>query len=146
MSDADASAPGPRWLQVAQRLERLAAGPSEAQQVLAGKVGFTLPSVPAPVAAALLQHHLQAELGLPGLRGSHEIPEVLREIESDLGIEEPAELVTGTRSELQAWFRSRYMVKTAQGLRALRPEAGDIVALSGEIGACRASGRTASST
>ncbi len=106
-------------------------GPAGEQLALAESVSLTLrPDLPAPVAAAVLQHHLQVPLLHP-MQVAGDIPSVLGEMEAELDLPITETLITGTRAELSAWFESRYMVKTLRGLRALQPNVGDVVRCSG---------------
>jgi hypothetical protein len=117
----------PRWAQIAARLEALLRQPTDAQRTLADTLNVPLPDgLPAPVAAARLRAALNDAL-LERAATDAALPEVLNDIESELGITEPAQLTTYTRAEVSAWFQSRYMLMTARGLRALRPEPGDVV-------------------
>ncbi|MCB0910005.1 MAG: DUF4263 domain-containing protein [Propionibacteriaceae bacterium] len=130
MSGTDAPPP-PDWLVVSERLEALATSPTEKQIALARLLGIELPSAPAPVAAVILQHQLRSELFIKGLGEERELPGLLAEIEDELGIGSHAALFTGTGLEVRAWFQARYMQKTVRGLRELKPEPGDVVALAG---------------
>lgn len=117
----------PRWAQIAARLEALLQQPTDAQRTLADTLHVSLPAnLPAPVAAARLRAALSDVL-LEHAATDVELPEVLEDIEAELGITEPAHLTTYTRAEVSAWFQSRYMLMTARGLRAVRPEPGDVV-------------------
>ncbi len=110
----------PRWAQIAARLEALLRQPTDAQRTLADTLNVPLPDgLPAPVAAARLRAALNDAL-LERAATDAALPEVLNDIESELGITEPAQLTTYTRAEVSAWFQSRYMLMTARGLRALR--------------------------
>lgn len=120
--------PGPRWAEIAAHLEGLLTGPTEQQRRLAATLAVALPpSLPAPVAAA----RLRAALGDVLLESSArdvELPDVLTDIDEELGVTEPAVLAVHTRAEVTAWFEARYMLMTIRGLRTLRPEPGDVVA------------------
>lgn len=119
--------PTPRWEQVASRLEAAAAGPSEGQLTTATALGLSLPEgVPATVAAVVLKNHLAGVL-LEGVGRGAEIPDTLVELEGELGIPDPAALVTGSAAEVSAWFAARYMIMTARGLRDIQPGIGDVV-------------------
>ena len=81
----------------------------------------------APGAAAILRFGLAEALLQPRGRLA-DIPDSLAELEAELGIDTPARAVVGTAAEVSGWFQARYMLLTARGLRALRPEPGDVVA------------------
>jgi hypothetical protein len=73
------------------------------------------------------------------LRPADGVPEVLGEIEDELGVKRTETLLTDTREEVSAWFESRYALKTARGLRSLQPSVGDVVASAGwKVGERRA--------
>lgn len=117
----------PRWEVVALQLEAHAQGPTAEQAALAETAGLDLPdNIPAFVAAVVLKHQLQHVL-FDKTRTGAEIPEQLRDLEDELGIGTPASLITNSREEVSAWFAARYAIKTAIGLRTLRPEPEDIV-------------------
>lgn len=116
-----------RWEEVAQRLESLSSAPTEEQSRVASALGITLKAdLPAPVAAIVLRTHLEEALMESPGRDS-EIPESLRSLEVELGISDSAELQTGTSAEVSAWYAARYMQMTAEGLRHLQPQVGDVV-------------------
>lgn len=124
----------PQWERIADALETLVSGPTDAQRALAEAVDIDLPPhAPAPVAAAILRAGASAAL-LETMTPAGDIPEVLSEIEEELGLEPTTQLITGTRAEVSAWFAARYMVKTIRGLRSLQPEPGDIVTSPGWAG------------
>jgi hypothetical protein len=115
------------WEVVADRLERLAAAPTAEQVRIAKATGIELPMhVPASVAAVILRAGL-AEALFQSIGRAVEIPDALSEIEVELGLDATTWLITGSREEVSAWFGARYMLKTAVGLRELRPEVGDVV-------------------
>ena len=117
----------PSWLRVAKKLEDLATGPTAEQVELASRMEISLPAeIPAPVAAVLLRSALASAL-FDSVGRDVEVAETLTELENELGIAETTQLVTGSRDELSAWFAARYMLKTAAGLRDLKPEPGDVV-------------------
>lgn len=121
----------PRWKLVADRLDTLVTGPSAEQLVVAKSLGVPLSgSLPAPVAAVVIRHHLSAELRI-GFRAVDDVPEVLGDIEDELSVTRTESLITGTHEEVTAWFESRYILKTIRGLRALRPQVGDVVSSAG---------------
>lgn len=121
-------APEPRWAQIAARLEALVEGPTSGQRALAGTLSVHLPDdLPAPVAAARLRAALSDVL-LERHAQNVDLPDVLADIEEELGITRPAVLTVRTRAEVSAWFQARYMLMTARGLRTLRPEPNDVVA------------------
>lgn len=125
MSDLE---PIPRWEQVALGLEAAAAGPSEVQQATATALGLSLPKgAPATVAAVVFKNHLAGVL-LEGVGRGGEIPDTLVALEDELGVTDPAALVTGSAAEVSAWFAARYMLMTARGLRDIQPAIGDVVA------------------
>lgn len=115
-----------RWQRVAERLEQLASGPSNAQLEVAEALGIDLCEVPAPVAAELIRSHLAPALRIKTTTG-FELPDEFRELEALVGVTVPAELHTGSRAEVSAWYEARYMLLTAQGLRAVMPRVGDVV-------------------
>lgn len=126
-----APAETPRWKIVAQNLQTLTSGPTPAQTSTAEALSLKLGKrVPAPVAAVVLKHHLAAAL-LEHRQTDAEIPDVLAEIEAELRLSPTKRLITGTREEVSSWFAARYMLKTARGLRALKPSVGDIVRQAG---------------
>lgn len=117
----------PRWKHVASQLEAAATGPLEEQFATATALGLSLPKgMPATVAAVVLKDHLAGVL-LEGLGRESEIPESLVELERELGIADPAVLVTGSAAEVSAWFAARYMLMTARGLKATKPGIEDVV-------------------
>lgn len=117
----------PRWAQIAAQLEALIQQPTDAQRSLANALDVPLPeNLPAPVAAARLRVAL-GDVLLEHAAIGVELPDVLSDIETELGITEPAVLTTRTRAEVSAWFQSRYMLMTVRGLRELRPEPDDVV-------------------
>lgn len=117
----------PRWELIAERLEALSTAPTDEQVQVAAATGISIPSdVPAPVAAIIIQDGLASVL-FRKLGKKVEIPDALTELENDLEINEPAFLRTGSTEEVSAWFQARYMLKTARGLRALKPSEGDVV-------------------
>lgn len=117
----------PRWEQVALSLEAAVSGPSEEQVKTASALGLDLPTnIPSTVAAVVFKSHLGNVL-LEGVGRESEIPEALIELEHELKIADPAELVTGSAAEVSAWFAARYMLMTARGLRDTKPEPGDVV-------------------
>ncbi|MBD8467067.1 DUF4263 domain-containing protein [Plantibacter sp. CFBP 8798] len=131
MTNAGPATTVPRWQLVADRLEREVAGPTAEQLDIADRLGIYLPELlPVPVAAVLIRKSLEAELRLM-FRVAREIPRVLGDIEDELGVARTERLHTGTREELSAWFESRYILKTVRGLRALRPQVGDVVVSGG---------------
>lgn len=115
-----------RWEQVADRLERLASGPSDEQLEVADSLGIDIWGVPAPVAAVLIWSHLESVLRVK-LPNGFELPDQFRELESQVGVTVPAELRTGSRAEVSAWYEARYMLLTARGLRDVMPKVGDVV-------------------
>lgn len=122
----------PEWAKVADNLESMVSGPTAEQHQLAQQLEKELDKdLPAPVAAAVLRHALMEPLRIKTAYAT-EIPEVLHEIEEELKVPFTEELVTGTKDELSAWFESRYMLKTANGLRSLQPEPGYVVARIGD--------------
>jgi hypothetical protein len=119
--------PQPRWAQVADSLDDMAAGPTVDQVKVADALGIPLyRNLPAPVAAVVIRDHLKSVL-FQGVGGASELPEALSELEDELNLTSAAHLVTGSRDEVSAWFSARYMVMTSRGLRHLMPEAGDVV-------------------
>ncbi len=121
----------PRWQEVAESLETLISGPTKEQMRIARALGITLPgSLPAPVAAVVLHRHVGTALRKP-LRDDEGIPDVLGDIEDELGVERTTTLLTNSREEVSAWFESRYMLKTVRGLRAVQPGIGDVVSSAG---------------
>lgn len=121
----------PRWQLVAERLEALASGPTEQQHRLASAIGISLSdTTPASVAAVVLHSHIDDALRRP-LRPGDGIPEVLADIEDELGVDRTTVLLTGSREEVSGWFEARYMLKSARGLRVLRPTVGDVVTSTG---------------
>ncbi|GAA5038367.1 DUF4263 domain-containing protein [Microbacterium fluvii] len=124
----------PQWKLIADKLDALVSGPTDTQRALAEALGIDLPSqAPAPVAAAILRSNMSTAL-LETMTPAREIPEVLSEIEEELGLEPTTHLITGTKAEVSAWFAARYMVMTVRGLRSLQPEPGDIVTSPGWAG------------
>lgn len=120
-----------RWQLVADHLEKLVSGPTPVQASVAAKLGLALPvDLPAPVAAVVLRGYLDEALR-HSLRSADGVPEVLGDIEDELGLERTESLITDTREEVSAWFESRYMLKTARGLRLLQPAVGDVVSSAG---------------
>lgn len=115
-----------RWKQVAERLERLASGPSDEQLEFADSIGIDLCGVPAPVAAVLIKSRLASVLRIK-VSGGFELPDEFRELEALVGVAVPAELHTGSRAEVSAWYEARYMVLAARGLRNVMPQVGDVV-------------------
>lgn len=115
-----------RWQQVAERLERLASGPSDEQLEFADSLDIDLCGVPAPVAAVLIRSQLASVLRMKVSSG-FELPDEYRELEAVVGVAVPAELHTGSRAEVSAWYEARYMVLTARGLRNVMPQVGDVV-------------------
>lgn len=116
------------WEEVAQKLESLASSPTKEQLRVATALGVALDAdLPAPVAAVVLRSHLEVAL-MESVGRDSEIPEALETLEDQLGVVDRAELRTGSSAEVSAWFASRYMLLTARGLRALRPQVGDVVA------------------
>ncbi|MDZ5661408.1 DUF4263 domain-containing protein [Nocardioides sp. S-58] len=117
----------PRWQQVAEQLERLLAGPTKEQFEVAEALEVTLPrKVPAPVAAVILKQSL-SDVIFEGAGRASEIPDLLTDLEDQLGLAEGAVLVTGTDKEVSAWIGTRFMMMTARGLRKNQPAIGDIV-------------------
>lgn len=117
----------PRWELIAEKLESLAGAPTDEQIKMAAATGIKVPlDVPAPVTAVILQDGLSSVL-FRKLGKKVDIPEALTELENDLEIAEPAFLRTGATEEVSAWFQARYMLKTARGLRELKPCDGDVV-------------------
>lgn len=113
----------PRW----QLIEGLAGAPTDEQIKMAAATGIKVPmNVPAPVAAVIMQDGLSSVL-FRKLGKRVDIPEALTELEDDLEVTEPAFLRTGATEEVSAWFQARYMLKTARGLRDLKPSEGDVV-------------------
>lgn len=124
----------PRWEEVAGYLDQLTSGPTPAQAAVAEKLAIEIPSqLPAAVAAAVIRHRL-ADVFLERQPNDRDVPEVLGEIEDELGVARTRELLTGTRDEVTAWFAARYALKTARALRILRPEIGDVVECTGWAG------------
>lgn len=118
------------WEEVSASLENLLASPTTKQLEVATALGVYLPSVPSLVAAAILR----AELS-PALMSTadHREPNfaALREIETKLAID-PAPVASRTSADVvSAWIESRYIEKRLRGLRALRPQDGDVVRLIG---------------
>lgn len=121
----------PRWEQVALRLEAMAAGPSEEQCRVAAALNIEIPAnVPSTVAAVILRSHL-AEALLVKASTACDLPEKLLALEKELGLDEQARLITGTKEEVSAWYASRYSIMSARGLRDVQPFPGDIVAIEG---------------
>ena len=121
----------PRWQAVAENLEALTSGPTEQQARVAEALAITLPTgLPSPVVAVILHDRVGMALRKP-LRRSEGIPEVLWDIEDELGVERTTKLLTDSREEVSAWFETRYMLKTIRGLRNVQPEIGDIVSSAG---------------
>ncbi|MCU1530099.1 MAG: hypothetical protein JWP75_3862 [Frondihabitans sp.] len=118
----------PRWEQIADDLDSMAAGPTAAQIATADALGIPLSrTLPAPVAAVVIRDHLAPVL-FQGVGGDADLPDALGDLEAELGVTPSAHLTTGSRDEVSAWFNARYMVMTSRGLRALMPETGDVVA------------------
>lgn len=116
-----------RWEEVAERLDSLAQRPTEEQRRVAEALGIAIDDdTPAPVTAVILKSRLSGAL-LENLSADAEIPESLIELEDELDSKSRAQLVTGSRLEVSAWFASRYMQLTANGLRELQPCVGDVV-------------------
>lgn len=128
MSPAD-EPPVPKWEQVAERLEREFAGPTAEQHALAEQLGVDVIDVPAPVFAVVLHDHLAAALFARHFPIRDGDLEGLNDLETELELPVTRELVTGTKAEKAARFAATYGLKTARGLRALRPQQGDIVRL-----------------
>ncbi|WP_104090820.1 Shedu anti-phage system protein SduA domain-containing protein [Cryobacterium sp. N19] len=125
--------PQPLWSQIADSLDAMIAGPTPDQVRVAGALGIPLSrDLPAPVAAVVIRDSLKSVL-FQGVGGEGDLPEALTDLEDSLNISPSAHLITGSRAEVSAWFSARYMVMTSRGLRALRPEPGDVV--SGQSGA-----------
>lgn len=121
----------PRWQAVADNLEALVSGPTQQQAGIAAALGIALPdTLPSPVAAVVLHEHVGAALRKP-LRPDEGIPEVLGDIEDELGVERTTELLTNSREEVSAWFETRYIMKTIRGLREVQPGIGDVVTSAG---------------
>jgi len=121
----------PRWQKVAENLESLICGPTQQQASIATALGIKLPAgLPSPVVAAVLHDRVGVALRKPS-RPSDGIPEVLWEIEDELGVERTTTLLTNTREEVSAWFETRYMQKTIRGLREVQPGIGDVVSSAG---------------
>lgn len=127
----------PRWQLIAEKLESLSGAPTDEQIQIAAATGINVPSdVPAPVAAVILQDGLSHVL-FRKLRKKVDIPEALTELEGDLEVMEPAFLRTGATEEVSAWFQARYMLKTARGLRDLKPSEGDVVSAPSKLSSNR---------
>lgn len=120
------------WRDAADNLEALVAGPTPEQTALAAKLGVDLdPLTPAPVAAVVLRSSLARELREPTPRTDAHVPESLNELEDELGVMRTERLLVGSWNEVSAWFATRYMFKTLEGLRTLEPARGDVVELIG---------------
>lgn len=121
----------PRWQEVAERLESLAAAPTAQQVATAAALSIPLGAdVPAPVAAVVIRHGLGASL-LENMKEDAEIPEALGKLEEELSVPTTSALLTGTRAEVSALFEARYMLLTARGLRSSQPSVGDVVESAG---------------
>lgn len=116
-----------RWEQVVTRLEALIAGPSSEQQQLAAALGVELEDgTPARVAAAILGEHLSSALMRPPIPGEGNF-DALQRVEEEIGVDAAPVDETTSVDVVSAWIATRYMDKTARGLRALQPVPGDVV-------------------
>ncbi len=120
----------PRWKEVADRLEKLASGPTPEQLKLAKTLRITLPpNIPAYVAAIVIRVHLKNVLFEVNKRA--EIPEQLQEFENKLNVKPTNKLLTETKDEVSAWFYSRYTLLRVRALREIQPGINDIVTSTG---------------
>jgi hypothetical protein len=116
-----------RWEQVATRLEALIAGPTSEQQQLAVALGVELEDgTPARVAAAILGESLSSALMRPPIPGNGNF-DALQRVEEEIGVDAAPVDETTSVDVVSAWIATRYMDKTARGLRALQPVPGDVV-------------------
>jgi len=123
--------PLPEWESVANALDALLSGPTQRQRDVAARLGVELPDgLPAQVIAALLRGSVSEALLSPEQLPA-DIPESLGELEDSLELPRTTELIAGTRDEVSAWFAARYAFQSMRGLRAVRPDIGDVVTSSG---------------
>ena len=116
-----------RWEEVASKLEAFVTGPTPEQTDVAKSLKIEIdPSMPAPVAAVILKSRLSDAIIEP-LKTGAEIPENLTQLEEELGLEHTKAFITGTFAERDAWFKSRYILMTVNGLKKLQPRVSDVV-------------------
>lgn len=118
---------GARWEEVAARLDVLIAGPTADQKRVAKMLRVKIPDdLPAPVAAVRIKAAI-ADALMERLNTGVKVPQALNDLETDLGVSNPAKLTTSSREEVSAWFAARYALKTSQGLKELQPVEGCVV-------------------
>lgn len=116
-----------QWEEVASELEAHVTGPTLHQREIAKSLRIEIDSsMPAPVVAVILKLEIAAAIFEP-LKSGAEVPETLTQLEEDLGLEPTKAFITGTFAERGAWFKSRYILMTVNGLKKLQPRVGDIV-------------------